>query len=1121
MPQDLDTIVHKAIDKDPKQRYASAEAMAEDLHRFIADEPIKARRTSATERLARWCRRNPMIAGLTAALAAVFLAGFAGVAWKWRDAERQKVIAQAAEQREADQHAVARQEAERATREAEHSRRLLYAADMNLACQAWDAGNTARARALLANHWPGDGHADLRGFEWYHLWGRCQDASTRTLRGHTSKVFGIHLSKDGHTLLSGDDHHRTCVWNLASQHHQAIIGPTLLALTPDGKTVALGHQEVLYVLNLADHRVTASFPLKEWPRCAAFSPGGDKVAVGLGEGSVHLFDLTTQRELPLEWAVRNRAPVARVAFSPDGRTLASGYADGMIELWSLDTDRMRLTLNGHTGWIGGLAFAPDGKTLVSASEDTSIRLWDTASGTHLHTWHLARTSLKSVAIASDGRRLAAGGEDGTIRMWDIQTQRAMGDLRGHTASVNGVAFAPDGQTLYSGSEDGTVKVWDIAPRRDPNLLTGTKSSVGAVAFSHGGKTLAVTDTMDSTVRLWDIDSQQWVPNRFKGHESITTGVSFSPNDRLLASTGYDKTLRLWDVATRRQIIAFPQDCWPRHCDFSPDGKLIAASPDSWGDTTIWDIGTRKSVQKVPGTVGHFSPDGTLLACFDNNTLHLWNTKTWEKQNSFAGFSSSVYNSAFARDGKTLAACGGNGTIWLWDVAGKREIAHHVGHTSAIYSVAFSPDGRRLATAGADSTVRLWDLPSLREVATLTGHDGPVSSVAFSPDGLTLASSSVDATVRLWQAIPSAQVQRRPAEVPGVPKPTDIAPFFTLDRQDKAKAIVAVTGQEYEVHVTAVDSVDWHLQLTQDIDVEEGGMYQVRFRARADVPRIIHLHAKRNGVPNWDNIGLEETVAVTPRWVPHEVRFQAKDIAAGNKISFNLGQQTGVVWIADFTVTKLKDVDRADPEIQGRLRRAQLERDTLLSLRLAAQQAWFGQDKELAATLERILANAMDTKDAATAERAAKACSLVPVASKAELEAALNLARKAVKLDAGGKIRDWAQLTLGMAEYRSGHNSAALEALDAATKAGPDNLPVTGTAAFYRAMTLFRQGKEDEARQVALAAAATMKPLPKDKKNPLDDGASQDDLILWLAYKEAKALVRFDEDAPADGQRDKK
>ena len=59
VPRDLETIVHKAIDRDPKQRYGSAGALAEDLQRFIEDEPIKARRVSRTERLWRWCRRHP------------------------------------------------------------------------------------------------------------------------------------------------------------------------------------------------------------------------------------------------------------------------------------------------------------------------------------------------------------------------------------------------------------------------------------------------------------------------------------------------------------------------------------------------------------------------------------------------------------------------------------------------------------------------------------------------------------------------------------------------------------------------------------------------------------------------------------------------------------------------------------------------------------------------------------------------------------------------------------------------------------------------------------------------------------------------------------------------------
>src|SRR5262249_37755497 len=103
VPRDLETIIYKAIDKDPQRRYASAGTLAEDLQRFLADEPIQARRVSQTERLARWCRRNPVVAGLTTALVLVFLMGFVGVAWKWRG--------------EAAQRALAEEQADRATQE--------------------------------------------------------------------------------------------------------------------------------------------------------------------------------------------------------------------------------------------------------------------------------------------------------------------------------------------------------------------------------------------------------------------------------------------------------------------------------------------------------------------------------------------------------------------------------------------------------------------------------------------------------------------------------------------------------------------------------------------------------------------------------------------------------------------------------------------------------------------------------------------------------------------------------------------------------------------------------------------------------------------------------------------
>jgi serine/threonine protein kinase/Flp pilus assembly protein TadD len=185
------------------------------------------------------------------------------------------------------------------------------------------------------------------------------------------------------------------------------------------------------------------------------------------------------------------------------------------------------------------------------------------------------------------------------------------------------------------------------------------------------------------------------------------------------------------------------------------------------------------------------------------------------------------------------------------------------------------------------------------------------------------------------------------------------------------------------------------------------------------------------------------------------------------------------------------------------------KDTILSMKVAALQAWYKQDKELAATRERILAFAKETDDWPTAERAAKVCSLVPLSDKAELEAVLAAGRSGVKLARG----EWTLLALGMAEYRGGDDAAADEDLSAAAEAGPNTPYATGMSAFFRAMSLFRQGKKEEARKLAIAAAARMKPLPADEQNPLTDGAHHDDLILWLAYKEAKALLKIDA-APA-------
>ena len=167
----------------------------------------------------------------------------------------------------------------------------------------------------------------------------------------------------------------------------------------------------------------------------------------------------------------------------------------------------------------------------------------------------------------------------------------------------------------------------------------------------------------------------------------------------------------------------------------------------------------------------------------------------------------------------------------------------------------------------------------------------------------------------------------------------------------------------------------------------------------------------------------------------------------------------------------------------------------------------GQEQEWADTCERGLSLARDTKFVTLAERVAKMCSLRP-SNDERRRAALLLGRRAVELGKGNPALAWYQMALGMAEYRSGHFAEADAALAAAMEAGKDSPRVAGTSAFYRALSLFRQGKPDEARQLATQAAAKMKPLPKDAKNLL--ASSDGDLILWLAYREAKDAIKFDE-----------
>lgn len=280
----------------------------------------------------------------------------------------------------------------------------------------------------------------------------------------------------------------------------------MLAISPDGKRLAVRTDWGLYLYSLPELQKIRYIAMRSNATSVSFSPDGKTLASMVTYSQILLLDATTGEELR---RIDTEESVQTLAFSPDGRTLAydggkwiSGTETYYLNLSDVTTGQLLRKLGEHSDNIRHFAFSPDGKTLASASWDDPIRLWDVTTGQLLRELEGPNDSVFCLAFSPDGKTIAYGGAEDNIRIWDTDTGKQLLLLVGNTEIVQIVAFSPDGRTLASGGYDDTIRIWETKTGKELQVLEGHTEYVWGVAFLPDGRTL-ISASQDGTIRVWD------------------------------------------------------------------------------------------------------------------------------------------------------------------------------------------------------------------------------------------------------------------------------------------------------------------------------------------------------------------------------------------------------------------------------------------------------------------------------------------------------------------------------------------------------------------------------------------------------------------------------------------